>query len=92
MNVKNILKSIHTVSKQEGTDVYAVGGYVRDLLLGIGLKKDIDFVVIGSGLEFAKKLDEYLEEVGSLVEFPDFDTARYVFTRELEDGKKRKNI
>ncbi len=90
MNVKNILKSIHAVSKQEGTDVYAVGGYVRDLLLGIGTKKDIDFVVIGSGLAFAKKLDEYLSEEGSLVEFPDFDTARYVFTRELEDGSKEK--
>ncbi len=98
MNVKKILKSIHHVSKQEGTDVYAVGGYVRDLFFRNeewGTRngergKDIDFVVVGSGLAFAKSFDEDMEEEGSLVEFPDFDTARYVFTRELEDGSKEK--
>jgi len=96
MNVKKILKTIYKVAKKEGVEVYAVGGHVRDLLLSIKEKKDIDFVVIGSGLEFAKKLDKELGEsfgsaqdkVGSLVEFPDFDTARYVVkvkSRELSE-------
>lgn len=88
MNVKKILKTIYKVAKKEGVEVYAVGGHVRDLLLSIKEKKDIDFVVIGSGLEFAKKLDKEFKEVGSLVEFPDFDTARYVVkvkSRELSE-------
>ena len=79
MDVFKIIKKINTCSKKEKTSVYAVGGFVRDFILGREEKKDIDFVVIGSGLEFAKKFDLYMKEEGSLVEFPDFDTARYVF-------------
>ncbi|MBT4120681.1 MAG: HD domain-containing protein [Candidatus Magasanikbacteria bacterium] len=91
MNVSKILKAIYKVAKKEKVEVYAVGGFVRDRLLGIKKKEaDIDFVVLGSGLEFAKKLDKTLKEEGSLVEFPDFDTARYVFTKELKDGTKKK--
>ncbi|MBT3539212.1 HD domain-containing protein, partial [Candidatus Parcubacteria bacterium] len=90
ISVKKILQTIYNVSKKEDVDAYAVGGYVRDLLLGIKKKKDIDFVVVGSGLEFAKVFDSVYDGEGSLVEFPDFDTARYVFTKELEDGTKEK--
>ncbi len=79
MDIFKVIKKINTLSKKEKTPVYAVGGFVRDYLLGRDQKKDVDFVVVGSGLEFAKKFDVYLKEVGSLVEFPDFDTARYVF-------------
>lgn len=79
MDIFKVIKKINTFSKKEKTPVYAVGGFVRDYLLGRDQKKDVDFVVVGSGLEFAKKFDQYLKEVGSLVEFPDFDTARYVF-------------
>ena len=78
ISVKKILQTIYNVSKKEDVDAYAVGGYVRDLLLGIKKKKDIDFVVVGSGLEFAKVFDSVYDGEGSLVEFPDFDTARYV--------------
>ncbi len=82
MDIFKIIKKINTLSKKEKTPVYAVGGFVRDYLLGRDQKKDMDFVVVGSGLEFAKKFDVYLKEAGSLVEFPDFDTARYVFEDE----------
>ena len=89
MRLNKLFRTIYKVGKKEKTEVYVVGGYVRDQLLGIGKKvKDVDFVVVGSGLEFAKKLDNELKQVGSLVEFPDFDTARYLFTKELDDGKK----
>lgn len=84
MDIFKVIKKINTLSKKEKIPVYAVGGFVRDYLLGRDQKKDVDFVVVGSGLEFAKKFDVYLKEVGSLVEFPDFDTARYVF--EDKDG------
>ena len=50
--------------------------------------KDIDFVVQGSGLEFAKKFDEEMKQEGSLVEFPEFDTARYVFVEGIRNKEK----
>lgn len=91
MNINKLLKTIYKVSKKEKVDVYAVGGHVRDELLGKKDKKDIDFVVIGSGLEFAKKLDAELKEEGSLVEFPDFDTARYLVERGKRKGESKKD-
>jgi len=85
MNLKKILNIIYSITKKEKVDVYAVGGFVRDRLLGFENSKDLDFVVIGSGLKFAKKFDEAMKQAGSLVEFPDFDTARYVLPNlELE--------
>jgi len=89
MDAQSIFKTIAHISKQTSTHVYVVGGYVRDQLLGRELKKDIDFVVLGSGLAFAKALAEHVDEdAGSLIEFPDFDTARFVYTREVEEGGK----
>lgn len=88
--IKKVFRQIYKTAKKENVKVYAVGGYVRDLVLKNKNKKDIDFVVIGSGLDFAHKLDEAFKEEGTLVEFPDFDTARYVFTKELKNGKKEK--
>ncbi len=78
--LKNFFKTIYKVAKKEKVEVYAVGGYVRDALLGKSetALKDVDFVVIGSGLGFAKAFDKEMKEGGSLVEFAEFDTARYV--------------
>jgi len=78
MDIFKIIKKINNCSKKEKIPVYIVGGFVRDYILNNTQKKDIDFVVEGSGLEFAKKFDQYMKESGSLVEFADFDTARYV--------------
>lgn len=73
-----LFKKVAETSKKAKTPVYVVGGFVRDSLLGVEQKKDIDFVVDGGGLDFAKKFDVLMKEEGSLVEFPDFDTARYI--------------
>ena len=80
MTVKQLFNKIHKIAKSIKTEVYVVGGFVRDEILGSGAGKDIDFVVLGSGLEFAKNLDKELKGQGSLIEFPDFDTARYVLS------------
>src|SRR5574344_286197 len=88
METRKLFSKIYKVAKKEKVEVYIVGGYVRDSLMNLKQKKDIDFVVVGSGLEFAKALDKELKEVGSLVEFPDFDTARYVFTETDDVGNK----
>ncbi len=84
MNLVKIFKQVDSVSRENKTPVYVVGGFVRDFLMGREQKKDVDFVVVGSGLEFAKKFDEVVDKAGSLIEFPDFDTARYIFGE--EDG------
>lgn len=88
MEIEQIFKKIYKVAKEEKVSVYVVGGYVRDALLGNANRKDIDFVVQGSGLEFAKKFDEELKQTGSLVEFPDFDTARYVIVEGIRNKEK----
>ena len=50
-----ILKRIGVVADRENIAAYVVGGYVRDFLLGKKVK-DTDIVVIGSGVDFAKKV------------------------------------
>lgn len=95
MDSKRVFKIINQISKKKKIPVYVVGGFVRDLILKNPLKKDLDFVVLGSGLSFAKIFDEFLhqgikneeDKIGSLVEFPDFDTARFVF-KEITSGNK----
>ena len=62
MELKKIFKTIADLAKKEKTPVYVVGGFVRDYLMGLEQKKDIDFVVESSGLEFAKKLDDKLNK------------------------------
>lgn len=90
----NIFSTISKVAKSLGVQVYAVGGYVRDeMLRPDSPKKDLDFVVIGSGLELARAVAAALgEETGSLVEFPDFDTARFVFADELRIKNQESSI
>ena len=88
MDIKNkIFKLINKTASEHKTEVFVVGGYIRDLIIGRDQKPDIDCVVVGSGIEFAKLFDVEAGEVGSLVLFPDFDTARYVIEKtEKHDG------
>lgn len=84
MDEVKIFATVYSIAQALQQTAYAVGGYVRDEILNLNdSKKDIDFVVIGSGLEFARAFAEKVgEEAGSLVEFPEFDTARFVFVEE----------
>ena len=50
---KDLLKAISTTGKDLGVNLYVVGGFVRDLLLDREIE-DIDIVVEGDGIEFAK--------------------------------------
>jgi len=87
VDLKKIIKKLEKVSKKENLPIYAVGGFVRDKLLGYLDFKDVDFVVEGSGLEFAKAVDKIFKAEGRLVEFPDFDTARYLFVDRKKEGE-----
>jgi poly(A) polymerase len=53
--------------------VFIVGGYVRDLILGID-GFDIDFVVVGDALKFCKELKTRIK-AGALVSYPRFGTC-----------------
>ena len=58
-----------------GVDCYVVGGYVRDLFLERP-SKDIDVVVVGSGIEVAKALKKSLGRGATLSVFRNFGTAQ----------------
>ncbi len=53
-----LLRTIGEVAEKNGYTAYAVGGFVRDLLLRIK-NLDLDIVVEGDGIKFAKKLAEH---------------------------------
>jgi tRNA nucleotidyltransferase (CCA-adding enzyme) len=53
-HIMNLLISAGEVADQLGYGAYAVGGFVRDLFL-YRKNEDIDIVIEGSGIEFAKK-------------------------------------
>lgn len=69
-----IFHQIAQVAKDTDTKVYVIGGYVRDLLLNIPCK-DLDFVVAGSGIEFAEKVGEKLKCRRNVVVYRNFGTA-----------------
>ncbi len=80
MQAQDIFKLVAEISESTAVTAYAVGGYVRDQLRHGEEKKDIDIVIEGDALVFAKLFADKFPEQGSLVEFPDFKTARFVFT------------
>lgn len=56
------------------TEVYVIGGYVRDLILNRN-SKDIDFVVIGNGIELAETVASRMDGVHRVSVFRNFGTA-----------------
>ncbi|WP_447972920.1 CBS domain-containing protein [Nitrospira sp. Kam-Ns4a] len=54
-SVYRLLEEAGRLGDESGTPVYAVGGFVRDLLLGIE-NLDVDLVVEGDGLAYARAL------------------------------------
>jgi poly(A) polymerase len=56
---EHILKTIGAIADKTQAEVYAVGGFVRDRLLGKN-GKDIDFVVVGDGLAFTRDVAQQL--------------------------------
>ncbi len=67
------LKKIGSVADEQGIEAYVVGGYVRDKLLGKEVN-DIDIVVVGSGVEFARSVAERMGK-RKIVTYEKFGTA-----------------
>lgn len=68
-----VFKTIAQVAADTQTQVYIVGGYVRDIVLQRD-NKDIDFVVIGSGITFAEAVAARLKTKAAY--FKNFGTAQ----------------
>ena len=71
-----VFRLVSEVAAERGVKAFAIGGYVRDCLLGRPCS-DIDIVVEGSGIEFAKAVGERCGRNVSY--FPSFGTAMLHF-------------
>ncbi len=76
-----IFKYISEVITEENLEAYVVGGFVRDILLQRP-NKDIDVVVVGSGIDIAKKVATKIGKLKVSV-FKNFGTAMFKF-RDVE--------
>lgn len=71
---KEIFDVIRKAADDLGFPVYAVGGYVRDRLLGRP-SKDIDVVCVGDGIALARKVASMLTPVPFVAVYSRFGTA-----------------
>jgi tRNA nucleotidyltransferase (CCA-adding enzyme) len=71
---QTLLKTIFDEAEQTGTEIYLVGGIVRDLLLGRP-NFDFDFVCLSYAPDFARKVLPKLNASYKLIEHTAFGTA-----------------
>lgn len=72
-----IFSIIKDLADKTDTEVYVIGGYVRDRIMGRSFKNDVDILVIGSGIDFATKLGEHLHT--KVAVYKSFGTAMLVY-------------
>jgi poly(A) polymerase len=68
-----IFHTISDIIEEEGLTAFAIGGYVRDIFLKRP-SKDIDVVVLGSGIDLARKVADRLD-IRQVSVFKNFGTA-----------------
>lgn len=73
----NLLRTVGELGDKLGVSVYAVGGFVRDLLMD-RVNLDMDVTVEGDGIAFARSLADLLG--GRMRSHPKFQTAIVIFT------------
>src|ERR1700687_3446717 len=76
-----ILKDAGKVASDSNTNVFVVGGFVRDLLLG-GSNLDLDLVAVGHGIAFTKALGKQLN--AKVLVHEKFGTATVFLSNELK--------
>jgi len=80
---KNIESEIfHAISNccdETKIECYAIGGFVRDLIIGKTSAKDIDILVVGSGINIAKKTAKKLKIKSKITIFKNFGTAMFKY-------------
>lgn len=75
---ENIFKVISEVLDNEGTRGYVIGGYVRDKLLNrLSGGKDIDILVVGDGVDIARKVARKAGRNKKVTVFKTYGTAMF---------------
>ena len=75
---ENIFKVISEVLDTEGTRGYVIGGYVRDKLLNrLSGGKDIDILVVGDGVDIARKVARKTGRNRKVTVFKTYGTAMF---------------
>ena len=72
-STRKLFDQISSLGQELNMNLYVVGGYVRDNILGHEVM-DIDFVVVGDAIKFGKTLNKRLRK-SSLVIYPRFGTC-----------------
>ncbi len=67
---------ISDVIDKEGVQAFAIGGYIRDAIIGRP-SKDIDVVVLGDGIDLARKVAAHIHESLPVSIFKNFGTAMF---------------
>lgn len=70
-----VFETLNKVSEHLNVSSFVIGGFVRDYLLDKGTPKDIDIVVIGSGIELAQALSKELPGNPEVTVFKNYGTA-----------------
>lgn len=73
LQVRGLLQWVGDIAAAEGFSVYAVGGCVRDWLLGIDKTPDLDVTVEGNGIALARLIAQTME--GKITLHEQFGTA-----------------
>jgi len=76
---KPVFKVISEAAAEIGAPAYVVGGYVRDIILGRE-SHDVDVVVVGSGIELAKRVAAKMGDNVKVNIFKNFGTAMIKFS------------
>ena len=75
----NLFKVIAKCADEDGIECYLIGGYVRDLIIGSKQPKDIDIMVVGDGIEIAKKVCKNLNPKTKIKIYKNFRTAAFKY-------------
>ena len=80
----------YEAAKMAGAKIYVVGGFVRDLVLGIE-NDDIDFLCVGNGIKVAEEFSKLVN--GELTVYENFGTAMVMYgDQKIEFVGARKEV
>ena len=88
---QDVFHLIGDCADELGVECYVVGGYVRDIFLERP-SKDIDVVVVGSGIEVAQLLKKKLGRGAHLSVFRNFGTAQVKFYEGRGEKRVEKEV
>ena len=71
-----VFEIVADVIADEGLQAFVIGGYVRDLLIGRP-SSDIDIVVLGNGIDLARKVAARIDKKLPVSVFKNFGTAMF---------------